>query len=151
MIITFFGHSDYVESKEDERKILSFFERTVGDLPAEMFLGGYGSFDAFARRCAEKYRQSHPNVRLVLVTPYLTPEYQRNHLEHAKKEYDSVVYPELECTPPKFAILKRNRWMVDRADVIVAYVTHTWGGAYQAYEYANKKKKSIYNVTGRDI
>ena len=151
MIITFCGHSDYTVSKEDEQKIISFLEEIVGDTPAELFLGGYGSFDEFARRCAEKYRKTHPNVRLVFVTPYLTPEYQKNQLSYAQKLYDGVVYPELERTPAKFAVLKRNRWMVDRADVVVACVSHAWGGAYQTYTYAKKKNKTVYNITGRDI
>ena len=38
----------------------------------------------------------------------------------------------------KFAISRRNEWMVDQADVVVAYVTHGWGGA-AAVERKNKR------------
>ena len=150
MIITFCGHSDYTVSKEDEQKIISFLEETVGDTPAELFLGGYGSFDEFARRCAEQYRKTHPNVRLVFVTPYLTPEYQKNHLAYAHKLYDGVVYPELERTPAKFAVLKRNRWMVEQADLLVCYVERESGGAYTAMKYAKRLKKTIINLARGD-
>ena len=57
--------------------------------------------------------------------------------------YDWTVYPGLENVPRRFAISHRNRYMVDMADFVVAYVTHGWGGAAQTLEYANRKKKSI--------
>ena len=42
-----------------------------------------------------------------------------------------------------FAISHHNRYMVDKADFVVAYVIHSWDGAAQTLEYANQKKKSI--------
>ena len=36
--------------------------------------------------------------------------------------------------------------MVEKADYVVAYVEHSWGGAYQAYKYAKGKGKSVYNL-----
>lgn len=55
--------------------------------------------------------------------------------------YDSTVYPPLEAVPRRFAITHRNRWMVDVADVVVAYVLHDWGGAATTLRYANQKAK----------
>ena len=151
MIITFCGHSQYTGTDEDERKILSFLEETVGDADAELYLGGYGAFDAFARECGRKYQKTHPNTRLIFVTPYITPDYQKNHLEHKKKLYDDILYPGLEGVPMRFAISRRNRWMVEQADWVVAYVAHTFGGAYQSYVYAQKKKKKILHLTDQVI
>ena len=53
------------------------------------------------------------------------------------------MYPALEHIPRRYAITHRNRYMVDKADFVVAYVTHGWGGAAETLEYANKKKKSV--------
>jgi hypothetical protein len=55
--------------------------------------------------------------------------------------YDGTTYPPLEEVPPKFAISKQNEWMVDQADVVVAYVTHGWGGAAATLQYAERKEK----------
>ena len=63
-----------------------------------------------------------------------------------KNLYDSTVYPPLENIPQKFAISKRNEWMINQADLIIAYVSHTYGGAYRSLEYARRKKKSIINL-----
>ena len=45
MIITFCGHDQFRKTAEHEQKLLAFLEKTVGDQPAEMYLGGYGEFD----------------------------------------------------------------------------------------------------------
>ena len=60
--------------------------------------------------------------------------------------YDDCIYPPLENVLPRFCILRRNEWMVDEADLIIAYVMHPLGGAYKTLEYARKKKKKIINL-----
>ena len=146
MIITFCGHSHYTESKDDEQKILSVLEDIIGNNYAEIYLGGYGEFDDFARRCGKKFKDKHPNTKLIFITPYISPEYQKNHLEYIKDLYDEIIYPELENVTPRFAISYRNKWMVDKADLIIAYINHSFGGAYQTYKYANKKGKKFINI-----
>ena len=146
MIIAFCGHSQFFKTEEYEEKILAFLQEKVGNQPADMYLGGYGGFDAFAFECCKKYQRTHPKVSLVFVTPYLTVEYQKNHLNYQKTRYDSILYPEIESTPLKFAIYNRNRYMVERADFVVAYITHDWGGAYKTYQHAKRRKKPIFNI-----
>ena len=41
-------------------------------------------------------------------------------LEFAKYHYDDVIFPPLESVPRKFAVLKRNEWMVEEADLVIA-------------------------------
>lgn len=36
-------------------------------------------------------------------------------------EYDYLLYPSIENVPYRFAIAKRNEWMVEQADIIVSY------------------------------
>ena len=144
MIITFCGHSQYTETKQDEEKIISFLSQTVGDRPAELFLGGYGSFDAFALKCGKKYQKTHPNTKLIFVTPYISANVR-------KDVYDGIIYPSLEKSPPKFAISHRNKWMVEQADFVIAYIDHSWGGAYQTYKHAKRKSKPLLNLTGKEF
>lgn len=146
MIITFCGHSAFRGTEEYEQKILDLLKEKVGDSAADMYLGGYGGFDRFAYECCKKFQATHPNVTLVFVTPYLTVEYQQNHLKYQKTRYDSILYPEIEDKPPRFAITYRNRYMVEKADYVIAYVSHDWGGAYTTYKYAKRKGKTIFNI-----
>ena len=146
MIVTFCGHAHFSKSEEYEQKILAFLEEKVGDKPADMCLGGYGDFDSFAYDCCKKYKETHPNVLLLFITPYMTVEYQQNHLEYQKTRYDDIIYPEIEDKLPRFAISYRNKWMVEKADYVVAYVDHDWGGAYTTYKHAKRKGKFIFNL-----
>lgn len=146
MIISFFGHSNLLYTADVEYKLLSVLEETVGNKKADFYLGGYGAFDAFAYSCCKKYKQSHPNSSLVFVTPYITSEYQNNHLENLRNLYDSIVYPNIEDKPLKFAITYRNKYMSEASDFVIAYITHSYGGAYQAVNHAKRKGKVIFNL-----
>ena len=151
MIITFCGHADYRASAEDEKKILSVLSERVGDRKAELFLGGYGSFDAFAQRCGRKYQETHPNTKLIFVTPYVSPSKEKLYSYDQKPSYDSILYPPLERVPMRFAISRRNEWMIDEADLVIAYIRHDWGGAYKTYEHALKKQKEIFNLADKSL
>lgn len=146
MIITFCGHSDYVPSVGDEQKILDILSKKIGGEDAELYLGGYGAFDAFARKCGREYQKTHPRTKLILVTPYLPKGNEKQEGRGPDDLYDEIVYPPLERVPPRFAISRRNEWMVERADCVIAYVRHEWGGAYKTYCHAQKKQKEIYHL-----
>ena len=40
----------------------------------------------------------------------------------------------------------RNEWMVDSAELVIAYVKYSWGGASKTLEYAKRKMKQIINL-----
>ena len=140
MVITFCGHSTFCKTEEIEEQLLSILQSQVGETRCDFYLGGYGSFDGFARECCRKYQSEHPNVSLVYVTPYLEID------ELTLKLYDESVYPPLEDKPRKFAISYRNKWMVENADLVIAYINHSDGGAWQTYQHAQRKKKQIINL-----
>ena len=142
MIVVFCGHSNYIQSAQDEDKIFNILEVEVGDAPCEIFLGGYGSFDDFALCCAKKFKQSHPNTRLALITPYL----ENSKAAYDNAGFDSIIYPSLERVPPKYAISHRNKWMIEQADVVIACISRQYGGAYAMYLDAKRKAKKIYNL-----
>ena len=60
--------------------------------------------------------------------------------------YDGIVMLPVENTPPKYAILKRNEYMVDQSELLIAYVNHGWGGAAKTLEYAVRKHKKYINL-----
>ena len=91
-------------------------------------MGGYGAFDRLAASVLSDTKQRYPNIELILILVYLN---------RVKDIYpcDSSLYPPLESVPQKLAIVKRNQWMVDQADIVVSYVLHSWGGAAMMLEY----------------
>ena len=145
MVITFCGHSDYDESEEDEKRLIKFLEETIQGKSVKFYLGGYGKFDAFALRCVKKYKEKNLKAEVLFITPYLG-KWLEERKDVMEKEYDKILYPELENVPKKFAIAKRNEWMVKQADYIFAYVNTHHGGAYKTLLYAKKQKKPYINL-----
>ena len=139
MIITFFGHSDFCHEKQYRNFVLELLEKKIGNNDADILLGGYGLFDEFAYSCAKEYKKTHYGISLCYVTPYP----QIIDFKAFEKKYDIILYPPIESIPPKFRIVHRNRYMVDKADYILCYITHRFGGAYKAYKYATNRKKEV--------
>ena len=145
MIITFFGHSNYLSNAEEEKRLLELLEIVACDKQVDFYLGGYGEFDRFALKCATKYKQRHEQTKLIFITPYFG-KWLSERKDILEKCYDEIVYPEIEHVPQKFAIVKRNEWMVDQADCVFVYVKRHYGGAYKALLYAHKHKKPYVNL-----
>ena len=139
MIVTFCGHSDYIQSSSDEDKILSILEENTADTQVDFYLGGYGNFDNFAYNCAKKYKALHPSARLIFITPYLPPR-------NTEQKYDEIIYPALETVPRKFAISHRNRWMIEKADIVITYVLRSISNSYTRLTFAKRHNKRIFNI-----
>lgn len=135
-ICTFFGHHDCPQT------ILPKLEQVLRDLirsgVTQFYLGNHGRFDAIAAAVLRKLRTEFSEIRVTIVLAYLPKEPIRDF---------ETVYPEgLESVPPRFAIIKRNRWMLDRADLLVTYITHPWGNAAALSERAQKQNKRVINL-----
>ena len=136
MIVTFCGHSQISHSEEVEKWLYAITKKLIDQGATTFYLGGYGEFDSLAASVLRMQKKRYPQIELVLVLAYLNTG--RN-----TSAYDSTVYPPLETVPRRFAISHRNRWMVESADVVVAYVLHDWGGAATTLRYAKQKKKPV--------
>ena len=148
MIITFVGHSNLHITEALTQKIYSRIQESIkGCSCITFYCGGYGDFDNHCASICRKIKLENQGCEVVFVTPYITPA-QQEKMKYLidTKLYDSTVYPPIEGTPPRFAINKRNEWMVSESDLIIAYVAHTFGGAYKTLEYARRKKKNIINL-----
>ena len=132
--VTFCGHSQIWKREEVKKWIFKVTKKLIQQGATTFYLGGYGAFDRVVASVLRELKKDYPQIELILVLAYLNTE--RN-----TSGYDSTVYPPLEAVPRRFAITHRNRWMVDVADVVVAYVLHDWGGAATTLRYANQKAK----------
>ena len=145
MIITFCGHSDFLFNDDIKEQLKNILKNEIIKNPTSKFyLGGYGDFDGLCLRTLRELKHDFPTIEILFTTPYLDKNYSK--LELAKYYYDDVIFPPIESVPRKFAILKRNEWMVEQADLVIAYVKYSWGGAAKALEHAKRKKKRIINI-----
>lgn len=139
-ICSFCGHGGISYSIEVQEKVKDTIEALITDGVDTFLLGGYGNFDIMAARTVYNLKSKYPHIKSILVVPYLNRTYNTDY-------YDETEYPAIENVPMRFAIVKRNEWMVNKADVVIAYVEHDWGGAYKTYDYAIKKKKQLINIS----
>ena len=81
--------------------------------------------------------------------PYEKAEFTKN-AEDFEKYYDYVIVcPESAKAHPKQAIQVRNRWIVDKSDLVVFWVENNSGGAYMTMKYAEKEKVETINLAGK--
>lgn len=139
MITTFCGHSDIIFTEAIYQKLYNEIKKVIKEGCDKFLLGGYGNFDLTAAKIIYSLKESYCNIQSILVIPYLNKKYNTD-------LYDDTIYPPLEYIPKKFAILKRNEWMVNNSDIIISYVEHNWGGAAKTLRYAEKKNKIIKNI-----
>ena len=136
MKITFCGHKDVADRDAVEQWLRLVCSNLIAHGADEFYLGGYGGFDFLCASVLRELKKANPQIRLILVLPYLNSSMLTD-------GYDETLYPPLESVPRRFAISRRNEWMVQECDAVVAYVTHGWGGAAKTLEFARRKKKKI--------
>ena len=149
MTITFCGHSNFSFDntvKEKLRELL--LQETRKNHACKFYLGGYGDFDSLCLSILKELKVQFPNIELLFITPYLDNNYSK--LETAKLYYDGIIYPPLENVPRQFCISKRNEWMVNEADLVIALVKYSWGGAAKTLEYVKRKKVKFFNLADLD-
>lgn len=139
-VCAFFGHreiwSDISEPLEQAVRA------AIADGSTEFWVGGYGAFDAQAAQSVRRLKKDFPEITLHLILAYLPTKN-----DALADSYDSSIYPEgLEFVPKRFAISKRNQWIVNNCDMVIAYVRNTYGGAYTALQSAKRKERYIINI-----
>ena len=139
MVVTFCGHHDVQQSDMLYQKLKNTLRKLIAEGADTFLLGGYGAFDIMAASVVHELKREYPHIRSTLVIPYLN-------CDDSSDLYDDTLYPPLESIPRRFAILRRNEWMIGRADVVISYVTHDWGGAASSLRYAKRKHKRIISL-----
>ncbi|HBJ19477.1 MAG TPA: hypothetical protein DDY70_07085 [Clostridiales bacterium] len=136
MKVTFCVHGDTICDQALFDKLSACVTGLIEAGATQFYLGGYGNFDLLAAKVVQNIKERNPEIRSVLVIPYLDRFYDTG-------LYDESVYPPLETVPKRYAISKRNKWMIDQSDVVVSYVLHSFGGAASSLRYAKRKNKNI--------
>lgn len=146
MICTFFGHR--TAPPHIESKIESLLENLIINYDVKIFyVGNQGSFDRMVYKVLTTLKKTHSHIRYYIVLAYLPQKIREGEIENS-----DTIYPEgLENVPPKYAIFKRNEWMIQQANIVITYVTHTIGGAARFRELAIQKKKTVIDLYSEEI
>lgn len=137
----FFGHSNAVQIDESK------FRNAVVDLIVNkgvktFYVGNNGNFDCFVRKILKRIKAEFPEIEYYVVLAYMPIE--KNDLI---EDYSDTVYWEgMEKILPRYAIVERNKRMIERSDYVITYVKRKGGGAARFKELAEKKGKIVINI-----
>lgn len=136
-IVTFFGHRD--TPKETEPALRLTLIGLIENKNATVFyVGNHGNFDAMVRRQLEDLSKTYP-IKYYVVFAYM-PSKNDEPDEH-------TILPEgIETVPRRFAINYRNKWMLNKSDTVVTYVTRPIGGAWEFKHMAEKQEKTMISL-----
>ena len=139
---TFFGHREcYGLNSQVLRQAI---EELIVKGVDTFYVGNQGQFDSAVYGCLKQLRTEYSHIRVCVVLAYF-PTVKSEYCDMA-----DTMYPEIEGHP-KFAIERRNRWMIDRSDYCICYINHTWGGAYKFAQLAKRCGKTVINLGNTEI
>ena len=104
------------------------------------FVGNNGNFDFYVQ-CA--LRELKNEVRSICFSIVLS----RLDEKALSENQGETIFPEgLENSLPKFAIAKRNDWLIKNSSFVIAYVTNQFSNSYKWMQKASKKGLKVINL-----
>lgn len=143
--VSFIGHRQVEHFRETEEQLTKIVKDLIRSKEfVEFYIGRNGEFDILAASVIKRVQENYgkANNTLILIIPYKIAD-----LEYMEKYYDEIWYPdELHGVHYKSAITKRNEWFVDHSDLLIAYVTKDYGGAYDCMKKAQQNGVSVAQI-----
>ena len=123
-------------------RLLAAIEKLIADENVQTFyVGDKGKFDFLAQKALRELRKRYP-INCCIVLAYL-PGIKSDFEEPFLLD---TLYPEgLEKTPRRFAIDRRNRWMINNSSFVVSYPS-PFGNSLKYTEIALRKKKTVIKL-----
>ena len=106
--------------------------------------------DIWAGELVLQLRSKDSSVRLICALPF--PGFGDSWSPEWRQRYHAVLTQadltrEISDHYSMATFQKRNEWMVEQADLVIAYVKYSWGGAAKTLECAKRKKVPIINIS----
>lgn len=139
---TFFGHHDCPSSIKTKLRdtLIELIENHAVDM---FYVGRQGAFDAIVHTVLKELISVYPHINYAVVLEHIPSKQD----EFDKTDYSDTMLPDgIEEVHPRFAISWRNNWMLKQADFVVTYIMHSWGGAAQFAEKAERQRKTVINL-----
>ena len=142
MTVAFLGHRNVFEPICEllKRTLVELIEGEGGDC---FLVGNEGGFDRLVLAALRELSSIYPHIQYSVVLSRMPSAAQQEYFRPFE-----TLYPEAAATaPPRFAIDRRNRWMVEQCDLAITYVTTSYGGAAKAKAFAVKRGKRIVELS----
>ena len=139
-LCTFLGHGECYGL--DKAVLRDAIEDLIKQGVTEFLVGNHGQFDGMVFSCLQDLSKAYPEISYSVALAYLPTR---------KEDYDMYqghsFYPEgLEFGLARFAIERRNCYLIDSADTCLCYINHTFGGAYKFARMAKNHGLRVINL-----
>lgn len=139
MICTFFGHKNTPNDVKDDLKD-AIVELIETQHVKKFYVGNNGNFDFLVQNVFIELQQERKDIEFYIVLSFLGERALTNH-------QSITIFPEeLECIPPKFAISKRNDWMLKHSSFAIFYVEYSFSNSFRWMQKAEKRGIIIQNL-----
>ena len=143
MTCTFFGQSDATD--EIKNKLKECILYMINCEHVDMFLvGNNGNFDFFTQCSLQELKNEGICIDYAIILSRLGET-------ALSKNQRATLFPEkLDDVIPKYAIPKRNSYLIDNSSFVIAYARHRFGNSYKWITKASKRGLRIINLADED-
>jgi len=142
MTCTFFGHRDCPVSCHDTFKEV-LIELIKSKSVTRFLVGNQGVFDRIVLQSLRELKCERFAFEYVVVLAYFPTTKPEG---EALNQTHTMVFQDVEKVPPRYAIDRRNAYMLSQSQYVVTYVKGTTGGAYKFYTKALQQQKTVINI-----
>ncbi|MBQ9071417.1 MAG: DUF1273 family protein [Clostridia bacterium] len=151
---SFTGHRIIENSLKEklESRLSDAIEYVYREGCRNFYCGGALGFDTVAAKLLIKLRMKHRDMRLIIAVPCRDQslkwtEPQRRMYDYILSSADEIIYTSEEYT--KDCMRRRNLYLVENCDVLIAYSGRQNSGSAQTVRMAEKLGKTVYNLYGK--
>lgn len=150
-------YKSYIENECAPECVLikSMLEQEVRNLISngyDYFISGMAlGFDTWLAECIIKLKNEFPHIKLEAAIPCYNQESvwpdknDRDRYHNILKCCDKITYVSKDNYKPYY-LIKRNEYMIDNSDIVIACYNGTEGGTRRAYLYAMNNGIEIINI-----
>lgn len=136
-----------------EKKLSDLLDRAIAYAYEQgcrnFYTGGAIGFDTMAARKLISFRISHRDVKIIVAVPCKDQDAkwtssQKDNYAFVLSNADEIVFVSEEYT--KDCMRKRNEYLADVCDILIAYSGRCSSGSAQTIRMAESRGKTVYNL-----
>ena len=142
---TFIGHKEC--SEHIKQTLYTTVEYLIAEKNVDTFyVGTHGRFDRFAYEVLCELEGKY-KIDMFVVLAYLNQNKKYVYYDLKKTIFSDV----LEKTPLRFAISKRDLYMIGKAQYMISCIDNTFSNAFSFVREAIRKKRIVINLGKYDL
>lgn len=139
----FFGHREVGLELEFKLRAAIFLAVKCG--ARHFYVGNNGGFDFLVERVLRDVVCENDELEYSIVLSRIDEQ-------AIGGEQEATVFCEgMERALPRFAVSKRNDWLLKNADMLIAYVSHRFSNCEKLLSRARKRGIRILNLADKDL